>query len=155
MGLGAALTADRSQTSPIRWCGKLRINISGCPNSCGQHWIGDIGFYGNARKIDGREVPYYLMLLGGTQHEFGVAIQSLPARLAPVGRGAGARAFQGATGRKARLSAPTCCATKWSSSSKLTADLVKPAELASGDVSRTGATTKRYSLKLGRGECAA
>ena len=58
--------------------------VSGCPNSCGQHWIGDIGFYGNARKIDGKEVPYYLMLLGGTQHEFGVAIQSLPARLAPV-----------------------------------------------------------------------
>ena len=44
---------------------KLSIKISGCPNSCGQHWIGDIGFYGNARKIDGKEVPYYLMLLGG------------------------------------------------------------------------------------------
>ena len=41
----------------------LQINISGCPNSCGQHWTAEIGFYGNARKIevDGvkKEVPYY------------------------------------------------------------------------------------------------
>jgi sulfite reductase beta subunit-like hemoprotein len=83
MGLGAALSATvRGETDPL--VRKLKINISGCPNSCGQHWIGDIGFYGNARKIEGREVPYYLMLLGGTQEQFGVAIQSLPARLAPV-----------------------------------------------------------------------
>ena len=62
---------------------RLRINASGCPNACGQHWVGDIGFYGNARKIEGREVPYYLMLLGGTYEQFGIAIQSLPARYAP------------------------------------------------------------------------
>ncbi len=83
MNLGAALTETvRNESDPL--VRKLRINISGCPNACGQHWIGDIGFYGNARKIEGKEVPYYLMLLGGTQHEFGLAIQSLPARLAPV-----------------------------------------------------------------------
>src|ERR1700674_3805300 len=29
---------------------KLRIKISGCPNSCGHHHIADIGFYGNVRK---------------------------------------------------------------------------------------------------------
>ena len=83
MGLGAAIVeVVRNDSDPqVR---RLRINASGCPNSCGQHWIGDIGFYGNARKIDGREVPYYLMLLGGTQQQFGVAIQSLPARLAPA-----------------------------------------------------------------------
>jgi sulfite reductase beta subunit-like hemoprotein len=67
---------------------KLTIKASGCPNSCGHHWIGDFGFYGNARKIDGREVPYYQMLLGGGFDEdgimrFGLAVQSMPARLAP------------------------------------------------------------------------
>ena len=67
---------------------RLSIKISGCPNSCGQHWIGDIGFYGNARKIDGKEIPYYQMLLGGGHDEegitrFGLAVQSIPARLAP------------------------------------------------------------------------
>src|SRR5579864_978516 len=73
MGLGAGLqSVVQNQTDPqIR---KLRINVSGCPNSCGQHWVGDIGFYGNARKLDApgggkKEVPYYLMLLGGTYQE--------------------------------------------------------------------------------------
>ncbi len=87
MNLGAALAAVvKDYTDPqVR---QLSIKISGCPNSCGQHWIGDIGFYGNARKIDGKEVPYYLMLLGGGYDDggvmrFGVAVQSIPARLAP------------------------------------------------------------------------
>ena len=67
----------------------LSIKISGCPNSCGQHWIADFGFYGNARKVDGKEIPYYQMLLGGGYDRdgvmrFGLAVQAIPARLAPV-----------------------------------------------------------------------
>ncbi len=87
MNLGAALSGVVKDFSDslVR---KLSIKVSGCPNSCGQHWIGDIGFYGNARKIAGKEVPYYLMLLGGGYDaggiiRFGVAVQSIPARLAP------------------------------------------------------------------------
>ena len=87
MNLGAALQeAVRRYDDPqVR---ELSIKVSGCPNSCGHHWIADIGFYGNARKIDGREVPYYQMLLGGGFDEegimrFGLAVQSVPARLAP------------------------------------------------------------------------
>ena len=67
----------------------LQINVSGCPNSCGQHWTAEVGFYGNARKIEGKEVPHYQMLLGGGYDEqgvmrFGLQIMSLPARLATV-----------------------------------------------------------------------
>src|SRR5205814_9240495 len=64
MNLGAALQdMVREYAEPaVR---ALSIKISGCPNSCGHHWIGNIGFYGNARKLDGKEVPYYQMLLGG------------------------------------------------------------------------------------------
>ena len=51
---------------------KLRIKISGCPNSCGQHHIADIGFYGNARKIGAVQAPFYQMLLGGEVSERGV-----------------------------------------------------------------------------------
>ena len=51
---------------------KLRIKISGCPNSCGQHHIADIGFYGNARKIGNQQAPFYQMLLGGEVSERGV-----------------------------------------------------------------------------------
>ncbi|HEV2690653.1 MAG TPA: nitrite/sulfite reductase, partial [Bryobacteraceae bacterium] len=44
---------------------KLRIKISGCPNSCGQHHIADIGLYGNARKVGEQQAPYYQLMLGG------------------------------------------------------------------------------------------
>src|SRR5260370_14955600 len=44
---------------------KLRIKISGCPNSCGHHHIADIGFYGNVRKVGEQQSPYYQVLLGG------------------------------------------------------------------------------------------
>jgi sulfite reductase beta subunit-like hemoprotein len=46
--------------------GKFRIKISGCPNSCGQHHIGDIGLTGMMVKdADGRERPHCSILLGG------------------------------------------------------------------------------------------
>lgn len=45
--------------------GDLNINISGCPNSCGQHPIGQIGLFGGARRIGGRLMPHYVIQLGG------------------------------------------------------------------------------------------
>jgi sulfite reductase beta subunit-like hemoprotein len=59
---------------------KVRIKISGCPNSCGQHHIADIGLYGNARKIGERQAPYYQLMLGGEVSASGVrfARQVLP-----------------------------------------------------------------------------
>jgi len=152
MGLGAALAPILAkETDPV--VRRLRINSSGCPNSCGQHWIGDIGFYGNARKIDGKEVPYYLMLLGGTQHEFGLAVQSLPARLVPVAvervlTHFKAQRVDGETFRQYVMR------HKVETFKKLTADLVKPAELAP-EMYRDWGDEVEYSLELGRGECAA
>jgi sulfite reductase beta subunit-like hemoprotein len=51
---------------------KVHIKISGCPNSCGQHHIADIGLYGNARKIGERQAPYYQLMLGGEVSASGV-----------------------------------------------------------------------------------
>ncbi len=133
----------------------MRINASGCPNACGQHWIGDIGFYGNARKIEGREVPYYLMLLGGTYQQFGVAIQSLPARFAPDCGRAGARTFQRATGRKARSFRAYVMRHKVETFRKLTADLVKPGPTLVPEMYQDWGDDVAFSLQLGRGECAA
>src|SRR4051795_12804176 len=45
--------------------GGVRINISGCTNSCGQHHISDIGFLGVERRANGKSAPGYQMLLGG------------------------------------------------------------------------------------------
>jgi sulfite reductase beta subunit-like hemoprotein len=65
----------------------LHIKISGCTNSCGQHHIGNIGFFGTYRKVNGREVPHYQLLIGGDIKEgdakFGKPIVALPARRAP------------------------------------------------------------------------
>jgi sulfite reductase beta subunit-like hemoprotein len=46
--------------------GKFRIKISGCPNSCGQHHIGDIGLTGMMVKDEnGQERPHCAILVGG------------------------------------------------------------------------------------------
>lgn len=43
----------------------LRIKISGCPNSCGQHHIANIGFYGGAIPTGDHTVPAFQLMLGG------------------------------------------------------------------------------------------
>jgi sulfite reductase (ferredoxin) len=43
----------------------VRINITGCPNSCGQHWIADIGIEGKKIKVDGSLVDAYYFCVGG------------------------------------------------------------------------------------------
>src|SRR5579864_8423566 len=66
--------------------GGVRINISGCTNSCGQHHISDIGFYGAERRAHGQAAPGYQMLLGGrvgqAEVEFGAKALRLPAKRA-------------------------------------------------------------------------
>jgi sulfite reductase beta subunit-like hemoprotein len=156
MTLGAALAGEvRDHRDPqVR---RLSIKISGCPNSCGQHWIADLGFYGNARKIDGKEVPYYLMLLGGGYDaegimRFGVAVQSIPARLAPV---AVRRVLQHyiANRQGGESFREYVLRHKVETFRLMTNDLVKPAETFP-EMYRDWGDEMEYSLQLGRGECA-
>lgn len=59
------------------------IKISGCPNSCGQHEIATIGFFGGASRIGTTMAPTYTMLFGGSageQGELGKAIMRVPAK---------------------------------------------------------------------------
>jgi len=49
---------------------QLRLNITGCPNSCGQHWIADIGIEGKKVKVDGRMVDAYYFCVGGAVGQF-------------------------------------------------------------------------------------
>jgi len=44
---------------------QLRINVTGCPNSCGQHWIADLGIEGKKVKVDGALVDAYYFCVGG------------------------------------------------------------------------------------------
>jgi sulfite reductase beta subunit-like hemoprotein len=156
MNLGAAL-AEELRDHPDSQVRKLKIKISGCPNSCGQHWIADLGFYGNARKIDGKEVPYYQMLLGGGYDDtgmlrFGAAVQSIPARLAPE---AVRRVLDHyvANREKEETFRAYVLRHKVETFRLMTNDLAKPAELYP-EMYRDWGDEVTYSLKLGRGECA-
>jgi sulfite reductase (ferredoxin) len=66
---------------------ELKIKVSGCFNSCGQHHVADIGFYGNSRKSEGRTVPHFQVLLGGQGREnassYGMAVGSVPSKAIP------------------------------------------------------------------------
>ena len=44
---------------------KIHVKMSGCPNGCSQHHIANIGFYGAAMKVGGRQLPAYIAHLGG------------------------------------------------------------------------------------------
>ncbi len=65
-----------------------RINVSGCPNSCGQHHIGTIGLHGAASKIGDKLIPHYVLFVGGGDEgkeiHHGTMIARIPARKAPA-----------------------------------------------------------------------
>lgn len=67
---------------------RVKINISGCPNSCGRHQIGDIGLYGVMRRIDGEPVPHFILQLGGHVEEGATRLaagkEAVPAEHVPV-----------------------------------------------------------------------
>jgi sulfite reductase beta subunit-like hemoprotein len=44
---------------------RIHVKMSGCPNGCSQHHIANIGFYGAAMKVGGRQLPAYIAHLGG------------------------------------------------------------------------------------------
>ncbi|HET8924478.1 MAG TPA: nitrite/sulfite reductase [Candidatus Acidoferrum sp.] len=136
---------------------KLRIKISGCPNSCGHHHIADIGFYGNARKIGDQQAPYYQLLLGGQVNangvRFGRQIMAVPARPIPAiirellsfykefrGKGESFSAWLGRTADKSIVERLRPFAETENATAEFFVDW--------GD-------TETYSLKLGRGECVA
>jgi sulfite reductase beta subunit-like hemoprotein len=65
----------------------IHIKMSGCPNGCGQHHIGTIGFYGASLKVGGRQMPAYIPHVGGSYEggvSFGKRLKSrLPAKRVP------------------------------------------------------------------------
>jgi sulfite reductase (ferredoxin) len=44
---------------------QLRLHVTGCPNSCGQHWIADIGMEGKKIKHEGKLIDAYYFCVGG------------------------------------------------------------------------------------------
>jgi len=48
----------------------IKLHITGCPNSCGQHWIADIGIEGKKIKHEGKMVDAYYFCVGGSVGQF-------------------------------------------------------------------------------------
>ena len=65
----------------------IRIKVSGCPNSCGQHHIADIGFFGGAKKVGEHLAPHFQLMVGGMTDEgkaiFAQPVLKLPAKRIP------------------------------------------------------------------------
>ena len=78
--------AEKSASLP-QAVSDLKIKGSGCFNSCGQHHVADLGFYGNSRKADGRTVPHFQVLLGGLRSDnassYGMSVGSVPSKAIP------------------------------------------------------------------------
>jgi sulfite reductase (ferredoxin) len=43
----------------------LKLHVTGCPNSCGQHWIADIGIEGKKLKVGNEFIDAYYFCVGG------------------------------------------------------------------------------------------
>ena len=61
--------AAEAKYEPIR--DKILINITGCPNSCAQYYISDIGLRGRRIREESGSVEGYEIRIGGTQTGFG------------------------------------------------------------------------------------
>jgi sulfite reductase (ferredoxin) len=65
----------------------LHIKVSGCFNSCGQHHVADLGFYGVSRKVGNHAVPHFQVVLGGQWTEnaaaYGLSTVAIPSRNIP------------------------------------------------------------------------
>ncbi|MCZ2122644.1 MAG: nitrite/sulfite reductase [Anaerolineales bacterium] len=65
----------------------LHIKVSGCFNSCGQHHIADLGFFGVSRRSGNYTVPHFQVVLGGewthNAGSYGLAVGAVPAKRIP------------------------------------------------------------------------
>ena len=60
---------------------QLRLHVTGCPNSCGQHWIADIGIEGKKIKHEGKLVDAYYFCVGGSVGEFAATARPVGYRI--------------------------------------------------------------------------
>ncbi|MBA3874121.1 MAG: nitrite/sulfite reductase [Anaerolineae bacterium] len=83
--LAEQLTAKMATMHPA--VKELKLKVSGCFNSCGQHHVADIGFFGNSRRSGNYLVPHFQVVLGGKWKEnggsFGMAIGAVPSKRVP------------------------------------------------------------------------
>ena len=157
-GLAAHLRSHFIETGVQNEIKDFRIKISGCPNSCGQHHIANIGFFGSSKRVGGHIAPVYLVLLGGHMIEnassYGLATGKIHANYIPafieeltgkyVDEKQDDETFTDYVGRLGKVEIKTILSQY---------DQIPPYEEAPEFYIDTG-DTKDYQLKTGVGECA-
>lgn len=84
-GLAAHLRKEFGNgMSAIAHRSDLKIKISGCFNSCGQHHIADIGFFGSVQRKKNDTAPVFQVTLGGSTRNnaesYGLAVGKIPSQ---------------------------------------------------------------------------
>ena len=157
-GLAAHLRNHFIETGVQNDIKDFRIKISGCPNSCGQHHIANLGFFGSTKRIEGRNAPIYQVLLGGHMVEnassYGLATGKIHGNFIPafieeltgkyVDEKQDEESFTDYVGRLGKAEIKTML-SKY--------DKIPSYEEAPEFYVDTG-DTKDYQLKTGVGECA-
>ncbi len=86
-GLSEAIAQTVKDSRISDDCKEQVIRISGCPNSCANHYIADLGFEGRAKRVKGKLMPYYDVLAGTKIYEgktqLAQKVGSLPAKKIP------------------------------------------------------------------------
>ncbi len=133
----------------------LRIRVSGCHNGCAQPETGDIGIYGEGKRVHGKLVPHYQMYFGGSGMAGGALALKGPA--VPAARAERAiaqveQAYQDSGAESffawARLQQPD-------SFKQLLADIIEVKARDVEEVMRDHGDTGDFRvLNLGGGECA-
>jgi sulfite reductase (ferredoxin) len=139
--------------------GELRIKVSGCFNSCGQHHVADLGFLGVGRNVGGRRVPHFQVVVGGKWRDnagaFGLALGAVPSKRIP-------EVVDRLTERYAKERAPKATFSEWVAAvgkkeiRAMLADLMDVPDYATApDLYRDWADPREYTVSdVGTGECA-
>ncbi|MCP4399616.1 MAG: sulfite reductase subunit beta (hemoprotein) [bacterium] len=79
-----ALSESGMDLDPFR---DFKIHISGCPNSCGQHAIADLGFFGRVQRKEDRAFPTYNVVAGAVsepgKNRLGIPVSWVPSYSVP------------------------------------------------------------------------
>ncbi len=90
MGLNAAVREKlREMDITDELTKQIQVKMSGCPNGCGQHHIGQIGLYGASIKVGEHTIPAYVAHVGGSHSGLGLQYGTrlkvrLPAKRVPA-----------------------------------------------------------------------
>ena len=161
MGLNRALQAKVEEmgiTDPLTR--RIHLKMSGCPNGCSQHHIGNIGFYGASMKVGGHQMPAYIAHVGG-EFENGEVIYGgrlkvrLPAKRVPDAVERWLRMYEGEReeGEEFNRFAARVGTARFEDEVK---DLALPAEFGLENMLQFIDWNRRdpYKVERGEGECA-